>query len=192
MTKPYSERLREIAQDVEDRNTDMSDAVALREAADLLDRLAAPSEISQPPLLYERGDGKKSLTNAGIEAMDRALKNSTEHVYDLAPGDEGLREALRPLADIPIEEFDGLSHRPDDRPLMAWNNHQITIGDVRRARAALTAAGFDRGAVLEEAAKMAECVPHKYPYSDHRYICGGNDMKWEIASAIRALKENQP
>ena len=50
----------------------------------------------------------------------------------------GLRRvtaALKPLADIPIEQF-GIENSPDS-PLHGWNNHTIHVRDVLAARAAL-------------------------------------------------------
>lgn len=44
-----------------------------------------------------------------------------------------LREALKPLAAIPYQDFD-YRKRDEDHRLMCWNGICITIGDVKRAR----------------------------------------------------------
>lgn len=51
---------------------------------------------------------------------------------------QAAREALTPLADIPIDDFDAYRGRPDETAVMGWNRHIVTIGDVRKARAALS------------------------------------------------------
>lgn len=65
---------------------------------------------------------------------------------------ERLAEALRPLAalDLTADDFD---QRPDSQPIYARNNTVITVGDVRKARAALhhTAAQADEAASLPAA-----------------------------------------
>lgn len=43
-------------------------------------------------------------------------------------------EALKPLADIPLEEF---LPRTPDQPLMGWNGHTIYVRDVHAARDAI-------------------------------------------------------
>lgn len=48
-----------------------------------------------------------------------------------------LLKALKPIADIP-EVF--WRNYPDDRPIMGWDNHKITAGHVRAARAAIAKA----------------------------------------------------
>ncbi|MGL5005554.1 MAG: hypothetical protein ACRDAM_21725, partial [Casimicrobium sp.] len=53
-----------------------------------------------------------------------------------------MAEALRPLAAYPLEDF-GHEDRPDDRILWAANGHPVTIGHVRKARAALKKAGIE-------------------------------------------------
>lgn len=52
--------------------------------------------------------------------------------------DAGVREALRPLANIPIEDFG--KERSPDYPLMAWSEHTLYVRDVLAARAALSPA----------------------------------------------------
>ena len=52
----------------------------------------------------------------------------------LTAGNEELRGALKPLADIPLEEF--LKRKPDD-PIMGWNDHYLRVRHVYEARAAL-------------------------------------------------------
>ena len=55
--------------------------------------------------------------------------------YDaLQAENERLREALRPLAGIPYQQF---NDRRPEHILMAWNSHSITVSDVQTARAAL-------------------------------------------------------
>lgn len=49
-----------------------------------------------------------------------------------------LREALKPFANLDISSADGLGHK-DDRPIFGLNHTQFTVGDVRRARALLSA-----------------------------------------------------
>lgn len=40
-------------------------------------------------------------------------------------------EALKPLADIPLEE---MLHKHPDQPLMGWNGHMLYVRDVYAAR----------------------------------------------------------
>lgn len=47
-------------------------------------------------------------------------------------------EALRKFAAYPLEEF-GAQGEPDDRGLFRANDWQLTVGDIKRARAALAA-----------------------------------------------------
>ena len=48
-----------------------------------------------------------------------------------------LLEALKPLAEIPVEQFFNVSNRQDNYVLMGWNDHKLTMGNVRAARAAI-------------------------------------------------------
>ncbi len=59
------------------------------------------------------------------------------HLQNAAPD---LYEALEILAKIPIEDFGIDSKVPDERPLTGWNNVTLTIGHIRKARAALAKA----------------------------------------------------
>lgn len=58
---------------------------------------------------------------------------------DLERENARLREALEPLAKIPVEEF-GKQDTPN-QPLMGWNYHTIYVRDVLAARAALKGEG---------------------------------------------------
>lgn len=49
---------------------------------------------------------------------------------------EWLAEALRPLAELDLTP-DDFDQRPNSQPIYARNNTVITVGDVRKARAAL-------------------------------------------------------
>ena len=51
----------------------------------------------------------------------------------------GLKEALKPMALVPVEDF-GKQDKPNS-PLMGWNEHTIYVRDVLRARAALAGEG---------------------------------------------------
>lgn len=44
---------------------------------------------------------------------------------------EAAMQALKPIANIPLEEF---LHRHPDQPLMGWNGHILYIRDVYAAR----------------------------------------------------------
>ena len=55
---------------------------------------------------------------------------------DLRERNRELREALEILASIPLEEF-GHDKRADLTPISGWNNVTLTVGHVRKARAAL-------------------------------------------------------
>ena len=64
---------------------------------------------------------RDSFQRVGIAAHDRA---------------ERLAEALRPLAELDLRP-DGFDKRPDDQTIYARDRTAITVGHVRRARAAL-------------------------------------------------------
>ena len=51
---------------------------------------------------------------------------------------DALREALRPLAELDLRPG-GMGSRPDDSVVYARDKSRITVGDVKRARALLTA-----------------------------------------------------
>jgi len=52
---------------------------------------------------------------------------------------EKMREALKPLVDVPIEQF-GWEKNPD-KPIYGWNDYKIYVHDVLTARQALGAKG---------------------------------------------------
>lgn len=41
---------------------------------------------------------------------------------------------IRPLADIPFQDFDRSRLAEDTYPIMAWNGHPITVADIKNAR----------------------------------------------------------
>ena len=105
---PIEDRLLEIADDHDRRASRLSDRenVASERQASLAIRAA--------------------LLSIGVL---RAERDSLRSQLDAARG------ALRPLADIPLEELD--KQDKPDQPLMSWNDHKIYVRDVLAARAAL-------------------------------------------------------
>ena len=67
----------------------------------------------------------------------------------------GLKEALEPMALVPVEDF-GKQDKPNS-PLMGWNEHTIYVRDVLRARAAL--AGPTRTADQPPVAQFPKGTP---------------------------------
>lgn len=66
-------------------------------------------------------------------------RDLSTHIDHLAAENARLREALTPLAGIPLEEFGWEQHRPD-KPIAGWNKHTLYVRDVLAARAALSPA----------------------------------------------------
>ncbi len=54
-----------------------------------------------------------------------------------------LVDALRVLADIPVEDFN--KQGQPDFPLMVWNGHMLTVGHVLKAREAIDEASYQQG-----------------------------------------------
>ncbi len=78
---------------------------------------------------------KTTQFNAAVAAAVRnirALKAAAPSAGD------ALREALRPLAALDIDARLGQFKDEDDTPIVGFNDTRITIGDVKRARAALS------------------------------------------------------
>ena len=48
--------------------------------------------------------------------------------------------ALKVLAEIPLEQFDKLTERVGSHVIMGWNGHNLTVGHVKAARAAIAKA----------------------------------------------------
>ena len=86
--------------------------------------MSAPS----PKKVMQRFDRKGFLTESEFNVL-------RDRVSDLERENARLREALEPLAKIPVEEF-GKQDTPN-QPLMGWNYHTIYVRDVLAARAAL-------------------------------------------------------
>lgn len=63
------------------------------------------------------------------------LRDLANQVERLEAQKKQLREALRVVALVPIEEF-GKETKPDYQ-LMGWNDHRLHVRDVLAARAAL-------------------------------------------------------
>ncbi len=146
----YAERLREIATDIEDRNTDTSDAVALREIAGILSatQQSAKVDLGDKELreilaaAYEqiyttqkadsiRNGGNPSIpVNACLEAMK--MLDAPVH-----PVGESVERLVGILESIAIYGSDTLSGRvdggPDDRK---WQRDAV-LEMTRRARTAL-------------------------------------------------------
>ena len=102
--------------------------------------------------------GQKTKLYSGIQMQDYALANVAHATAPLQAEIEALRaevrrtlvrqngewqarverlaEALRPLAELDLTPGD-YDNRPDSQPIYARNRTAITVGDVRKARAAL-------------------------------------------------------
>ena len=81
-----------------------------------------------------------SETNPNIAAVHGAATKQGNANARLIAAAPALRDALKPLADWPIEHVGG-DRLPDDRILAGLDGHYLTVGHVRAARAALAKAG---------------------------------------------------
>ena len=70
---------------------------------------------------------------AVTKARNDALVDHVKGIATLQSGNKRLRRALKPFASIPT----GHDERPNDYPLMVWRGGEITVGQVKEARAAL-------------------------------------------------------
>jgi hypothetical protein len=80
----------------------------------------------------------------GSKAAKTLFKNAfnTYHATGLLPSElaaqrDQLLAALTFLAAFPLEEF-AMEDKPDDRTLTGFNEWHLTVGDIRRARVAIT------------------------------------------------------
>jgi len=105
-----------------------------------LRRLLAEAEASKlfTALSYQKQvDEDGTLVGVSRQALEEALillSTAGRELPALLDRIERLEAALKPLADIPLEEF--LKRQPDD-PIMGWNNHYLRVRHVYEARAAL-------------------------------------------------------
>lgn len=90
---------------------------------------AKDAEIEALRAEVERLTGCLATANANHEQFERQWYLERDRA-------ERLEEALRPLAALDLTA-DGFDQRPDSKPIYARNNTVITVGDVRKARAAL-------------------------------------------------------
>jgi hypothetical protein len=67
--------------------------------------------------MLDAADGYVALDIGKVRSIVTALVNALD--------------ALKPLADIPLEQF---LYTRDDHPLMGWNGHIIHVRDVHAAR----------------------------------------------------------
>lgn len=72
-----------------------------------------------------RKGARMKLTTQEAHAENERLKRERD----------ALADALKPLADIPVQEL-GKQNSPN-QPLMGWNRHTIYVRDILNARAAL-------------------------------------------------------
>jgi hypothetical protein len=72
--------------------------------------------------MLDAADGYVALDVGKVRGIVTALANALE--------------ALKPLANIPLEEF---RHKHPDQPLMGWNNHLLYVRDVYAARNVIAA-----------------------------------------------------
>lgn len=72
---------------------------------------------------------------SGVDVLERIL-NCGESMRDVHDAVAGLIEAIKPLAELDLRP-DGFDKRPDDQTIYARDRSTITVGDVRRAAAAL-------------------------------------------------------
>ena len=128
------------------------------------DNARLAGELAEARRAYENATAQRAAINAECDALKNLANNlqpgpiseamagtrykrESELVAErdaLQAQVAGLREALKPMALVPVEDF-GKQDKPAS-PLMGWNEHTLYVRDVLRARAALAAAGEGRPA----------------------------------------------
>jgi len=117
--KDNCERLREIVSAHEP-----SMKAALAETAEL--SAALDAVIAERDAAYGQVDALKQQRSDLIAATSARVAE--------------LERAIKPLADLPLEEF-GWGDRRPDQPITGWNKHTLYVRDVLAARAALADSG---------------------------------------------------
>ncbi len=119
------------------------------------------------------------FANALVRGFDEGRSRSPPPVEARAVG---MTEAAQKLADYPLEEF-GKQSKPDNYPLFGANSWNLTVGDVRAARAALStrlASGGEEDARLKDARKTIE---EAYAFASPSYEAAANVDALECVSA---------